>query len=77
MKIVAHYRNDQLQHKGWQALAKFRPSKSTEDGNPTLSIEATMLSDAITNDIVQQLKRTSMPFLIEKVKEPVHDGAAL
>lgn len=31
MKIVAHYRNEQLQHKGWHALEKFRPSKSIED----------------------------------------------
>jgi hypothetical protein len=74
MKIVAHYRNEQLQHKGWHALEKFRPSKSIEDGYPTLSIEVTMLSDVMANDIIQQLKKTSMPFLIEKVKEPVHDG---
>ena len=76
MKIVAHYKNESLQHKGWKSLAKYRPRKSEEDGNPILTIEASMHSDAIRNEIVQQLKQTSMPFLIEKVKEPVHDGVA-
>ena len=38
MKIVAHYRNEQLQHKGWHSLEKFRPSKFIEDGYSTTEI---------------------------------------
>ena len=68
MKLVAHYKSE--------ALAKYRPRKTSEDDTPTLTIEIDQYSDAIRNEIVQQLKRTSKPFLIEKVKEPVHDGVA-
>ena len=77
MKLVAHYKSESLQKKGWSALAKYRPRKTSEDDTPTLTIEIDQYSDAIRNEIVQQLKRTSMPFLIEKVKEPVHDDTAL
>lgn len=76
MKLVAHYKSEALQNKGWQSLAKYHPRKTSEDETPTLTIEIDQYSDAIRNDIVQQLKQTSMPFLIEKVKEPVHDDVA-
>ena len=62
MKIVAHYKNEQLQTKGLKALSIYRPKKQNENGLPILSIKITVVDD----DIVNELKRTSKPFLIEK-----------
>ena len=53
MKLVAHYKSESLQKKGWSALAKYRPRKTSEDDTPTLTIEIDQYSDAIRNEIVQ------------------------
>lgn len=66
MKIVAHYKNEQLQTKGLKALSIYRPKKQNENGLPILSIKITVVDDDIVNVIVNELKRTSKPFLIEK-----------
>ena len=69
MKIVAHYKNEQLQTKGLKALSIYRPKKQNENGLPILSIKITVVDDivnVIVNVIVNELKRTSKPFLIEK-----------
>lgn len=66
MKIVAHYKNEQLQTKGWKALAKYRPRKLDLDGTPVLTIELNNSSKEIANSIVKELKEESTPFLIAK-----------
>ena len=75
MKIVAHYKNEQLQTKGWKALAKYRPRRMFQDGMPVLSIELTTSTKDLANSIVKELKKESTPFLIAKVNEDIHKDA--
>lgn len=75
MKIVAHYRNEQLQIKGWKALASYRPKRLIMDDLPALAIELSEPSSGVVNKIVQDLKKSSKPFLIAKVNEDIHKDA--
>lgn len=78
MKIVAHYKNEQLQTKGWKALAKYRPRKLHLDGTPILTIELINSSKELANSIVKELKEESTPFLIAKeTKESKKSGKML
>lgn len=66
MKIVAHYKNEQLQTKGWKALARYKPKRIIRDGLPMLVIERLKSDNDVVNNIVKELKKTSKPFLIAK-----------
>lgn len=66
MKIVAQYKNEQLQTKGWKALAKYRPKRLNVEDTPALSIELSEPSGEVVNKVIQDLKKSSTPFLIAK-----------
>ena len=65
MKILALYKSLDLQMKGAEALARYKPTSSLHDGLPSLIINVPSTSTEILK-IIQELKKTSKPFLIDK-----------